>query len=158
MSDPSPSPLPFEPRDPDYRARVEASFARQRVMQTLGVWIVALGPGRIELRMPFSADFAQQHGFLHAGIVSTALDSACGYASFSLMEKDAAVLTAEFKANFLAPAKGTEFQFVGEVIKPGRTLTVCEARAFALENGARKLIATMSATLMSVLDRDGLKG
>ena len=98
----------FSPADPDYKARVESSFARQRVMETLGVHIAELQPGRIVLEMPYAAEFTQQHGFLHAGIVATALDSTCGYAGFSLMPMDAAVLTVEFKTNLLAPAKGSD--------------------------------------------------
>jgi uncharacterized protein (TIGR00369 family) len=147
----------FEPRDPHYRAKVEASFARQRVMRTLGVQIGDLSPGRIELTMPFAADFTQQHGFLHAGTVATVLDSACGYAAFSLMDENAAILTVEFKINLLAPAKGEEFSFIAEVVKPGRTLTVCEAKAFAIDGGRRTLIASMTGTLMAIRGRPGLE-
>jgi len=148
----------FSPLDPDYRARVEASFSRQRVMETLGVRIAELRPGRIVLEMPYAVEFTQQHGFLHAGIVATALDSACGYAGFSLMAKEAAVLTVEFKTNLLAPAKGRRFVFIGEVLKPGRTLTVAEAKAFAIEGQNEKLIASMTATLMAVTGREGVEG
>jgi uncharacterized protein (TIGR00369 family) len=148
----------FSPPDPNYRTRVEASFARQRVMETLGVRIAELHPGRIKLEMPYAAEFTQQHGFLHAGIVATALDSACGYAGFSLMAMDAAVLTVEFKTNLLAPAKGQRFIFIGEVLKPGRTLTVAEAKAFAVEGEDKKLIATMTATLMAITGREGVQG
>jgi uncharacterized protein (TIGR00369 family) len=148
----------FSPPDPDYRTRVEASFARQRVMETLGVRIAELQPGRIKLEMPYAAEFTQQHGFLHAGIVATALDSACGYAGFSLMAMDAAVLTVEFKTNLLAPAKGQRFIFIGEVLKPGRTLTVAEAKAFAIDGDEQKLIATMTATLMAITGREGVQG
>jgi uncharacterized protein (TIGR00369 family) len=93
---------------------------------------------------------------MHAGIMTTALDSACGYAAFSLMPADAAVLTVEFKTNLLAPAKGESFTFRAQVIKPGRTLTVCDARAFAMENGQERLIATMTGTLMAIFQRDGI--
>ncbi|HSM39563.1 MAG TPA: PaaI family thioesterase [Afifellaceae bacterium] len=147
----------FEPPDPGYRARVEASFGRQKAMQSLGITVVAIAPGRVELVMPYSPDFTQQHGFIHAGIVTTALDSACGYAAFSLMDEDAAVLTVEFKTNLLAPAGGDRFRFVGEVIRPGRTLTVCEGRAHAVTEGAEKLIASMTATLMAVRGRSGIE-
>jgi uncharacterized protein (TIGR00369 family) len=85
----------LEPQDPDYKARVEASFARQQAMRTLGIALVSTAPGRVELAMPYTPDFTQQHGFIHAGIVTTAVDSACGYAAFSLMDNDAAVLTVE---------------------------------------------------------------
>jgi uncharacterized protein (TIGR00369 family) len=147
----------FRAKDPGFRERVRASFARQRAMQTLGVEIVRLEPGEIELAMPYDAAYTQQHGFVHAGIVTTALDSACGYAAFTLMPAEAAVLTVEFKTNLLAPAKGDRFLFHARVVKPGRTLTVCEARAFAAAGGAgERLIATMTGTLMALIDRQGL--
>ena len=145
--------MAHQPKDPDFRRRVEASFARQHVMRTLGIVIARLEPGEIELSMPYAEAYTQQHGFMHAGIISTALDSACGYAAFSLMPADAAVLTVEFKTNLLAPADGERFLFRGRVVKPGRTLTVCEAQALAYHPGAEKLIATMTGTLMAVFDR-----
>ena len=150
--------MEFVPKDPNFADRVRASFARQRVMQTLGAEIVDLQPGRIELTMPFAPEFTQQHGFIHAGIIATVLDSACGYAAFSLMPADAAVLTVEFKTNLIAPAKGEQFAFRAHVLKPGKTLTVCDARAFALDrNHMERLIATMTGTLMAVYDREGVR-
>jgi uncharacterized protein (TIGR00369 family) len=149
--------MPFPPPDPDFQERVRESFARQRVMRTLGIEIVRLEPGEIELAMAHDAAFTQQHGFLHAGILTTALDSACGYAAFSLMPREAAVLTVEFKTNLLAPAKGERFRFRARVVKPGRTLTVCEAQALALAGDAEeRLIATMTGTLMALFDRHGV--
>jgi len=148
----------FQPKDPQFAARVRASFARQRTMQTLGVEIIRLDPGEIELAMPYEAAFTQQHGFIHAGVMATVLDSACGYAAFSLMPADAAVLTVEFKTNLLAPAKGERFLFRAHVVKPGRTLTVCDGRAFAVENSAdERLVATINGTLMAVFDRPNIK-
>jgi uncharacterized protein (TIGR00369 family) len=145
----------FPPKDPNFNERVRASFARQRVMQTLGIEIARLDPGEIELTMPYGLAYTQQHGFMHAGIISTALDTACGYAAFSLMPADAAVLTVEFKTNLIAPAKGERFTFRACVLKPGRTLTVCDARAFALDKGAEeRLVATMTGTLMAVFGRE----
>ncbi len=148
----------FEPKNPHFRNRVAASFRRQAVMHTLGIEIARLDPGEIELTMPFSQSFTQQHGFIHAGIITTALDSACGYAAFSLMPVDAAVLTVEFKTNLLAPARGERFVFRGKVIKSGRTLTFCEASAFAAEGVSERLIATMTGTLMAIFDRAGVDG
>ena len=144
---------PFEPRDPDYRDKVYRSFARQQAMQTIGIEIAELEPGRIVLTMPYAQAYTQQHGFMHAGIITTALDSACGYAAFSLMAADAAVLTVEFKTNLIAPAKGERFMFYAEVLKPGRTLTVCEAKAFAIDGASETLIASMNGTLMAIYDR-----
>jgi uncharacterized protein (TIGR00369 family) len=149
--------MTFQPKDPHFAERVRASFARQRVMQTLGVEITRIAAGEIEMTMPYGAAFTQQHGFVHAGIVATVLDSACGYAAFSLMPADAAVLTIEFKTNLLAPAKGARFLFRAHVVKPGRTLTVCDGRAFAIDNGAdERLIATMNGTLMALFDRPNI--
>ena len=125
---------PFEPRCADYAGRVRSSFARQGAMQTLGATLGLLEPGAVDIELPWAPGLTQQHGFLHAGMVATALDSACGYAGFTLMGQDAAVLTIEFKINLLAPAKGERFRVEGRVIKPGRTITVCEGRAFAIEN------------------------
>ena len=145
----------FQPQDDNYHSRVSDSFARQRAMQTLGISITKLTPGMIELQLPYQIELTQQHGFMHAGIITTALDNACGYAAFSLMPADAAVLTVEFKSNFLAPAQGERFRVCGRVLKPGRTLTVCQADAFAEPAG--KLIATMTCTLMAVFER-GIEG
>jgi len=148
--------LNYSPKDPNFAERVRSSFARQQVMRTLGVEIVRLDPGEIELAMPYNSAYTQQHGFMHAGIITTALDSSCGYAAFSLMPADAAVLTVEFKTNLIAPAKGESFSFRAQVIKPGRTLTVCDARAFAKDNGEERLVATMTGTLMAVYQREGI--
>ena len=147
------------PADPDYEARVRASFARQAAMATLGISLEAVAPGRVVLAMAHQAALTQQHGFVHAGIVSTALDSACGYAAFSLMPADAAVLTIEFKVNLLAPAKGPRLRLEGLVIKPGRTISVVDGRALQFDTDERKekLIATMTATVMTVTGRDDVK-
>lgn len=148
----------FLPRTPDFEQRVRDSFARQGVMGTLGAQLLRVAPGVVEIGLDWAPGLTQQHGFLHAGVVSTALDSACGYAGFSLMAADAAVLTIEFKINLLAPAKGQRFRLVGTVLKPGRTITVAEGQAFAIDNGQEKLIATMGCTLMAVTGRDTIQG
>jgi uncharacterized protein (TIGR00369 family) len=147
----------FEPKDPDYAARVRASFARQAAMKTIGATLAAVEPGRVAIELPWAEGLTQQHGFLHAGMVATALDSACGYAGFSLMPADAAVLTIEYKINLLAPAQGQRFRMEGVVIKPGRTVTVTEGRAWAIADGREKLIATMACTLMAVVGRDDVR-
>jgi uncharacterized protein (TIGR00369 family) len=147
----------FDPSEPDYAARVRASFERQDAMKTIGATLVSVEPGVVAIEMPWAQALTQQHGFLHAGMVATGLDSACGYAGFSLMPADAAVLTIEYKINLLAPAKGQRFRMVGEVVKPGRTITVVEGKAFAIDEGGEKLIATMSATLMAIFGREGIR-
>ena len=142
----------MEPRNPNWAARCRQSFDGQGVMGTFGVTVADLLPGKVTLQMPFRSDLTQQHGFLHAGVVTTVLDSACGYAAFILMPETAEVLTVEFKSNFLAPAKGTLFRFEGEVIKAGRTLMVTQGRAL----GDDVLISTMQATMMVVEGREGI--
>jgi len=147
----------FEPQDPDFADRVRASFDRQDAMKTIGARLAAVEPGRVVIELPWAQALTQQHGFLHAGMVAAALDSACGYAGFSLMPVDAAVLTIEFKINLLAPAKGQRFRMEGLVVKPGRTVSVTEGRAWAIDDGNEKLIATMSCTLMAVTGREGIR-
>jgi len=152
------SPLPFDPRDPAFEQRVRASFDRQAAMATLGASLHRVEPGRVVIELPYAAHITQQHGFVHAGMLSAALDSACGYAGSTLMPADAGVLTIEFKINLLAPAQGRRFRMVGEVIKPGRTVTVTEGKAWAIDDqGHEKLVATMGATLMAITGRDGIR-
>jgi len=143
----------------DFETRVRASFARQKAMATIGAELTRVTPGVIEIELPHDDGLTQQHGFLHAGIISTALDSACGYAAYSLMPADAAVLTIEFKVNLLAPGKGERFLFRGSVTKPGRTIIVADGQAYAFSaDGEVKLIATMTGTMMTVQGRQGIAG
>ena len=143
----------FEPRNPLYEQRVRDSFALQGVMHHMGAQLGLIAPGAVDIELAWATELTQQHGFLHAGVVSAALDSACGYAAFTLMEPDAEVLTIEFKINLLAPAQGERFRMEGRVLKPGRTITVCEGRAYALQDGSETLIATMGCTLMAIAGR-----
>ena len=138
----------FEPKDPDFRRRVDALFDAQPAMRTLGISLVRIEPGEVELAMPHAPAFTQQNGFVHAGIITTGLDNACGVAAFSLMPADCDILTVEFKTNLIAPARGARFLFRAQVIKPGRTLTICEARAVAEHD--ESLIAIMTGTLMTI--------
>ena len=148
----------LEPRDPQFAQRVRESFVRQGAMHTLGARLGLLEAGAVDIELDWAQALTQQHGFLHAGMISTALDSACGYAAFTLMPADTAVLTIEFKINLLAPAQGESFRMEGRVLKPGRTITVCEGRAYALSSGREKLVATMGCTLMTVTGRQEIKG
>jgi uncharacterized protein (TIGR00369 family) len=145
------------PQDPAFAERVRASFAKQGAMGTLGASLEVVEPGRVTIELPWRQALTQQHGFLHAGMVATALDSACGYAAATLMPADAGVLTIEFKINLLAPAQGQRFRMEGVVVKPGRTITVAEGRAYALHEGGEKLVATLGATLMTITGREGIK-
>lgn len=120
-------------------------------MQTINASLAAVEAGRVEIEIPYQLELTQQDGFIHAGISSTIMDSACGYAAFTLMPAEARVLTIEFKINLLAPAAGDHFRAVGQVRKPGRSVFVAEAELFARSDATDKLIATMTGTLMTVL-------
>lgn len=148
----------FEPRDPDWEAKVRASFARQTLMDTIGARISALRPGFCEIELSYRRELCQQHGFLHAGITSTIADSAAGYAAFSLMPPGSSVLTVEFKVNLMAPAAGARFLARGTVVKPGRTFTVAEAEVLAVENDNEKPFAQMLATMMCLEGKSDLAG
>ena len=146
----------LEPRDPSYGERVRASFERQRAMHTIGARLVRVEPGEVELELAFRDDLTQQHGYLHAGIITTLVDSACGYAALSVMEPGAAVLSVEYKVNLLAPAIGERMRAVGRVVKPGRTLVICTGEVIAVANGAESVVTIMQATMMAVRGRPGL--
>jgi uncharacterized protein (TIGR00369 family) len=143
----------FSPRDPDYEARVHASFARQQFMATLGARLTRVEPGEVDIELAFRNDLTQQHGFLHAGVLASAADSACGYAALSLMPRGAAVLSIEFKINMLSPATGDRIVARSRVIRAGRTVTVCWGEVTAYTGDSEKLVATMVATMMTVEDR-----
>jgi uncharacterized protein (TIGR00369 family) len=143
----------YTPKDPDFEARVRASFARQAIMGLIGARLSRVEPGLVEIELPYRADLTQQHGFFHAGITSTIADSAGGYAAYSLMPAGASVLTTEFKINLLAPAEGELLRALGRVVKPGRLLTVCDVDVFALKDGAIKPCAKLLETLMCLEGR-----
>tara|TARA_B100000949_G_C14136653_1_gene388919 strand:- start:458 stop:841 length:384 start_codon:yes stop_codon:yes gene_type:complete len=127
-------------------------------MRTIGAELTNVDYGTVEIEMPYSDALTQQHGFLHAGILSTVLDSACGYAALSVMPEESAVLTIEFKINLLSPGRGDRFLFRGEVTKPGSNIIVSDGRGYAIGDGPAKLIASMTSTLMVVRGREGLDG
>ena len=136
------------PRNHAFAEEITQSFAKQTIMSLIGAELTRVEPGMIEITLPYRADLAQQHGYLHAGIVTTIADSACGYAAYSLMPPNSEVLSVEFKVNLLRPAKGETFSAVAEVIKSGKTLTVVRADVFSLEEGRRDLVATMLGTMI----------
>ena len=123
--------------------RVKESFARQTVMATIGASITRVEPGEVTIELPFRSDLAQQHGFIHGGVVTMIVDTACGYAALTRMSASAAVLTAEYKINFLSPAEGEKLIARGRVLKPGRALTVCYGDVHAVKDGQEKLVATL---------------
>lgn len=139
----------YMPLDSEFENKVRASFAAQKLMRTLRAELTKVEPGEVVIEMPFGEEFTQQNGFIHAGIITTIADSACGYAAFTLMPSAAGVLSVEFKVNLLSPAVGERFIARAQVIKPGRTLTVCRADVFAANAGEEKIIATMLATMIA---------
>lgn len=138
----------FEPLDAGYEARTHDSFARQGIMRTLGAELARVEPGLAEIVLPFRPGLSQQHGFFHAGVTSTIGDSAGGYAAFTLFPAEATVLTVEYKINLLAPADGQRLRALGRVVKPGRTLSVCDVEVFVEKDGRERLCARLLQTLM----------
>ena len=136
-------------RDPDFEARIRASFATQKFMTALGARLDRIAPGEVTLALPFRADLTQQNGYLHAGVVTSVVDSACGYAALSVMEAGADVLSVEFKVNLLAPAHGTEFLAVGRVVRSGRTLVVVSGELRARSGAGEIVVALMQGTMIA---------
>ncbi len=136
---------------PETAARVRASVARQTLLSTLGVTIESLAAGYVELGLANRSDLKQQHGFVHAGAITTIADSACGYAAYTLFPEDRDVLTVDFSMNLVAPAMQPAFLAVGSVVRPGRTITICRGEVYGIEpDGQRSLVALIQATLMAV--------
>ena len=147
----------MRPADPAYEARVRDSFSRQTHMTTLGVTIARIAPGEVDLALPFSPQFCQQNGFMHAGAIASVADSASGYAAYTLAPPDTDVLAVEFKLNLLAPAQGEGFLACGRVLRSGRTLTVCTAEVVGIEPDRETLVAIMQATMIGLPNKPGLE-
>ena len=146
----------FVPQDEAYADRVRASFARQAMMGTIGASLTRVPPGEVDVEVAVSPAIGQQHGFVHAGAVATAADSAAGYAALTLMPPGAGVLTAEFKINLLAPAEGERLIARGRVVKAGRSLIVAQTEVYAEREGEQKLVALLTATAVVVQGRAGV--
>jgi uncharacterized protein (TIGR00369 family) len=143
----------FEPKDPEYAQRVRSSFARQGAMALIGATLGELAPGYCAIALTPRPEVQQQHGYVHAGIVSTMVDTAGGFAGFTLFPAGSSVLTVEFKLNLLNPAQGDRLVAEGFVVKPGRTLVITRGEVHAETDGARTLVAIMQQTLMVMHDR-----
>jgi uncharacterized protein (TIGR00369 family) len=141
----------MQPRNPSFAEEIKQSFAKQTIMRLIGAELTRVEAGVVEITLPYRPDLAQQHGYLHAGIVTTIADTACGYAAYSLMPPNSEVLSVEFKVNLLRPAKADSFLAAAEVVKAGKTLTVARADVFGLDHkGQRELIATMLSTMICI--------
>lgn len=142
--------MTFQPRNPAFVDDIKSSFAKQQVMLLIGAELGRIEPGLVTIQLPYRQDLTQQDRYLHAGIVTTLMDSACGYAAYSLMPTGSEVLSVEFKVNLLRPAKGETFFAEGEVIKPGKTLTVVRGNVYSLTGDGKQLVATMQGTMIRV--------
>jgi len=140
----------FEARDPLWNEKVRDSYTRQGVMELIGATLADVWPGGCEIHLPYRPDLSQQNGFFHAGITSTVVDSAAGYAGFSLMAANTSVLSVEFKINLLAPADGELLIATGEVVKPGRNLVITRGDAWVVKGGKVTHCAMMQQTLMTM--------
>ena len=146
----------FQPPDPAYEARVRTSLAKQGLLETLAASLERVAPGEVEIALSPSPAVSQQHGFVHAGAIAAIADSAAGYAALSLMPPGTGVLTTEFKINLLAPAAGERILARARVIRAGRTLIVAQTDVFSVTAGQEKLVALLTATLMTIEGREGI--
>lgn len=128
---------------------IQTSFARQAFMKTLGASLELVEPGRVQIGVPFSSALTQQHGYVHAGVISSIVDSACGYAAMSLAPSGAEVLTVEFKISLLAPAEGLRFLATGLVLRAGKKISFCTGEVHAIRESGDELIATMLSTIIT---------
>lgn len=144
------TPQAFVPKNPDFAARVRDNFARQRAVALAGAELARIEPGAVDIEVPFRPDLAQQHGYFHGGIVGMVADCAAGCAAFSLMPADSSVLSVEYKINFIAPADGERLIARGRVLKPGRTLCICQVDVTVIRGGAETLCATMLQTVIAL--------
>lgn len=145
--------MTFTASDRDFENRVRESFSRQNFMQYLHATLKIISPGFCEIHIPYDINLTQQHGFFHAGIVGTIADNAAGYAAYSLMEHDSSILSVEFKLNLLAPADGELLIGRSNVLKYGRTLTVCRSDVFIVKNGLEKICAASQLTMMELRNK-----
>ncbi|WP_109852142.1 PaaI family thioesterase [Aquimarina sp. AU58] len=142
--------MKFEPKSDTYKKKVKESFERQQFMKLINAQLIDVQPGYCEIHVPYHSSLTQQHGFFHAGIISTIADNAAGYAGFSLMEENSSVLTVEFKINLMAPGDGELLIGKSSVLKNGRTLTICKSEVFIIKNGVEKLCAAAQLTLIEL--------
>jgi len=145
--------MTLRPKDPDFEKRIRESFDRQKFMTFIHAKLNTVSPGFCEIQIPFSENISQQHGFFHAGIIGTVADNAAGYAAYSLMSSTSSILTVEFKLNLISPADGDLLIGNAQVLKYGRTLTICRSDVFSVKDGVRKLCAASQSTLIELPER-----
>ncbi len=140
----------FAPKNPDFAARVRDNFARQRALALVGAELARVEPGAVDIEVPFRPDLAQQHGYFHGGVIGMVADGAAGGAAFTLMPADSSVVSAEYKINFIAPAEGERLIARGRVLKPGRTLCICQVDVAVVREGVETPCAVMLQTVMAL--------
>lgn len=145
----------FEPKNNNYKKAVEESFQRQQFMTLIGAELIEVSPGYCEIHLSYRDNLTQQHGFFHAGVISTIADNAAGYAAFSLMDENASVLSVEFKINLLSPGDGEKLISKAQVLKNGKTLTICRAEVYILKDGVLKLCAAAQLTMIELKNLPG---
>ena len=145
--------MSFTALDPSFKQKISDSFARQPFMHFIGAQLVAVEPGYCEIHLPYHQNLAQQHAYFHGGMIGTIADNSAGYAAYSLMPSDSSILTVEYKLNLVTPGDGDLLIGRGQVIKPGRTLTVSKADVFVVKAGIEKLCATSLVTLMAMVGK-----
>lgn len=142
----------------DFQARIRKSFGSQKAMALIGAELTSIEQACIEIELPYDEKLTQQHGFLHAGMISAALETACTYSAYTMIEPQASVLTIEYKVNLMSPGRGERFLFRGEITKPGSTIIVADGRGYAISDGPAKLIASMTSTMMIIRGRQDVVG
>lgn len=145
--------MEFEPKFIDFKRKVKESFTRQKFMELLNAKLVDVKPGFCEIHIPHNSTLTQQHGFFHAGVISTIADNSAGYASFSLMEENSSILSVEFKLNLMSPADGEVLIGRSNVIKNGKTLTICRSEVYVIKDGEEKLCAAAQSTLIELRNK-----
>jgi uncharacterized protein (TIGR00369 family) len=148
----------FDPVDSEFADRVRESFGRQALMKRIGGLLTKVAPGEVHVELPFRTDLTQQHGFLHAAVITAIVDTACGFAALTLAPREAAVLTIEYKVNFLSPGFGERITARARVLKRGRAVTICAGDVYAQQAEHERHIATMIATIANVIGRPDLVG
>ena len=140
----------YVPETPEFETMVRDSFSKMAMMEFLGAKLSSIEPGAVEVQVSHRKELLQQHGLFHGGVTTTILDSAGGYAAFSLFKPGDEILTVEYKVNFIAPANGDKLIARGEVVKIGKSLSITRGEARVIKSGKETLCAVMQQTMMRI--------
>jgi uncharacterized protein (TIGR00369 family) len=142
-------------RDPNYVERVKDAFARQGFLRHIDAQVEELAPGRCVIAADFRSELAQQNGFFHGGLLGTIADAAGAGAAATLLEAGQWLLTAEYKINFLSPAKAARIRAVGEVARAGRTLSVSQVNLYGIDAAEQEQLCALATVTLMILAGDG---